>query len=32
MYGNKNPWGMGIEDGKGYEYEFTQKILEQLRK
>jgi len=30
MYGNKNPWGMGIEDGKGYEYEFTQNILKKL--
>jgi hypothetical protein len=31
MYGNKNPWGMGIEDGKGYEYGFTQQILEKIK-
>lgn len=31
MYGNKNVWNIGIENGQEYEYEFVNSILEKLK-
>ena len=31
MYGNKNVWNIGIENGQEYEYEFVNSILNKLK-
>ena len=31
MYGNKNVWNIGLENGQEYEYEFVNSILNKLK-